>query len=102
MKEKKDHLYNYDNRELLNNGNNYFCTDDFDLSAVLLCNNYTLEMIDSRKDGKNVFVFKNDKDIEKYANAFFHNRITVNMPELTTVRENLKSHIHKVREKTKN
>ena len=71
-----------------------FTTYDIGVSTALLCSGYTLLSVDKDNPHKSLFIFNNEVSIEKTANQFFSNTLTVKAREFFDQLKALKNLIY--------
>jgi hypothetical protein len=76
---------------------NYYYSNDIDVSSMLVCKGYTLEDVVPISHNKATFVFKNHSSITHAVEGFWSNRIEVRPLEFANNRKNLKSRIFGMR-----
>lgn len=78
----------------LDDWDNYYYTNDFDLSVTLLCKGFNLVSIDEERGGKKIFIFEMTKGIGAVIDGFWSNDVTVRPLEYANARKNLKSRLY--------
>lgn len=71
-----------------------FSTYDLGLSVVLVTLGYELLKLDRSNQKKIRFVFKRERNIERTANDFFNDKITLPALSLFNAQKNLKNRIY--------
>lgn len=67
---------------------------DIGVATALLCSGFTLQSVDKGNPHKSLFIFNNEVGIEKTANQFFSNTLTVKAREFFDQLKALKNLIY--------